>query len=1549
MSISNLVAAELSQAAYASFASFSSGNTQYTLDGVLYSLPSGWVANLSAPYSQVSTDGTNQFITFVNNTTDQVVMAFKGTNTVSQLKSDLTDGGDAAWNKIAAAANSALNGAGGVLDTYAGYTVMTDGHSLGGGMAQTFALINNLSGYGQNSLPVIKAAVPLVGSETLASFIGAWQTAGGTFTEVNTQADIATAFYRNGTYLDTSPTTLGDPYAAEVLEGYNLEQDGLKIGDAAMTLAGKEEMLWYAGQAHKISSVIAALGTSTSPITLPGNINIALSGALNDETTVENTDGSIAMTDIGGSTYTDIGVASATPISSLSSLATGEIYIFDPTTDNAFVMTESGQTPEAIAYDESTGGSLVFNQASHGSGTLTLSDGAVLSVGGTADLNLVNIAGGSDADEQTLLDYLNAIGYTTTASALNTANFDYLNPTGSSYTVTGTVSGSNDTFTLTSSSAAGAQVTGVSGKTNTLNAYGDLTQDTIGSIQYLDIDGSGNIALTGSEFGLSGMTIEGGGTITIDTAGSYSSTGLSGNFNLKAGDWGGTTFTGDNHNGQTLTASLFGDDELDAGSGTGDTLIAGEGVDTLNGGSGGDTFKALNGLAASSAITGSGSGNKLIADGDISGATISGVQELDIGGTGGNSIALTAAQLAAFSSLNLGFVDTINASGGGTYSVAGATDSGNLTINTDAADNTTLTGDSVGYETLSAADSGGDDTLTAGTGNNDNLIADGSSGDDTLTATAGGGSQDNLSAQYSTGNDTLTAGNGSEVTLTVQYSTGNDTLTAGNGSDDTLSAQYSTGTDTLTVGSGTDDLLIAGDGVDTLTGSSAGYTLFRALDGLAAGSSVTGYGTGNSLTADGDISGATIGGVQTLDVYNSGSNSVMLTHSQFTGFSAISGYSDTIIAATGGTYTLSSGDTVGTLITDAADNTTLNGNDTSGETLSAAGSTGTDTLTAGNGGGDILIAGEGVDTLTGGTGGDTFNLGAGVASGTTVTGNGYGNAILTNASDISGVTISGVTTLDDNSASLTLTSSQLSAFSTFVNASGSSETLAFTSNGTYSLSGKSVSGSFALDASATTGTVSLNTGSGNNTLIAGSGTDTLTGGAGFDVFVTGTGADTIYGGSYNNWVGVYGITLSSSTALIGGAGGNTLQIGGAYGDISQAYITGFAALDIDATVTLTASQLAGFGYIGSDYSTGGTIQAADADTYHLDYADIEQPVTFIAAVGGGTTVYAGGNAETFVTSAAGGDVIWGGTGNTVDVSANGIGGADNYIIMADGTVNFADNARADTYVTGSANTINAGADDTVGSDGGNVIYATGSGDAIWLFGYGGDVAYISASGGNEVVYASSTGDTLHVSGNGAGGTDNYLNIVSGTVDYAANARGDVYGTGNTINAGNTDTVGIDGSSNTVNAGNGDAIWVSGGGTGVQINGGGSDSYYFASGFGTDTINNAATGGATSANGYVNFLSSISDENLWFKQSGNDLVVDVLDTTNQITISNWYTSAGDQVSGFAANGLELDSQLASLVSAMATYQSAHSGFNPTTATSMPTDTTLQSAIAASWHS
>ena len=127
----------------------------------------------------------------------------------------------------------------------------------------------------------------------------------------------------------------------------------------------------------------------------------------------------------------------------------------------------------------------------------------------------------------------------------------------------------------------------------------------------------------------------------------------------------------------------------------------------------------------------------------------------------------------------------------------------------------------------------------------------------------------------------------------------------------------------------------------------------------------------------------------------------------------------------------------------------------------------------------------------------------------------------------------------------------------------------------------------------------------------------------------------------------------------------------------------------------------------------------------------------------------------------------------------------------------------------------------------------------------------------------------------------------------------------------------------LNLGNNSTIFVNDG-TGDIINGGGSDHYNFASTFGQDTINN---GTGSTANGSIAFDTGVTDEKLWFKKSGNDLLIDLLGTTDQIKVAGWYTGAGKQVQAIDAGGLTLDTQIAQLVTAMATYQTAHSSFNP----------------------
>jgi antitoxin component YwqK of YwqJK toxin-antitoxin module len=215
-------------------------------------LPPGWN---SVPLSNNSA-GVDSFSVFVNPDTQQAVIAFKGTNTPTQAYNDVTSTGAQDYYNIRTLAQTALRK---IQSDYSGYQVFTDGHSLGGGMAQSFALENGLSGFGQNSLPVASgtAADPRIFPST-ADFNTALQnyragltqdSSGNTahFNEVNVSGDPATLAYSGGTYLDTSPTTLSSSYSI-------IEKAGALISRISSAAALGLEA-WAMSQAHSIDTV----------------------------------------------------------------------------------------------------------------------------------------------------------------------------------------------------------------------------------------------------------------------------------------------------------------------------------------------------------------------------------------------------------------------------------------------------------------------------------------------------------------------------------------------------------------------------------------------------------------------------------------------------------------------------------------------------------------------------------------------------------------------------------------------------------------------------------------------------------------------------------------------------------------------------------------------------------------------------------------------------------------------------------------------------------------------------------------------------------------------------------------------------------------------------------------------------------------------------------------------------------------------------------------------------------------------------------------------
>jgi Ca2+-binding RTX toxin-like protein len=106
--------------------------------------------------------------------------------------------------------------------------------------------------------------------------------------------------------------------------------------------------------------------------------------------------------------------------------------------------------------------------------------------------------------------------------------------------------------------------------------------------------------------------------------------------------------------------------------------------------------------------------------------------------------------------------------------------------------------------------------------------------------------------------------------------------------------------------------------------------------------------------------------------------------------------------------------------------------------------------------------------------------------------------------------------------------------------------------------------------------------------------------------------------------------------------------------------------------------------------------------------------------------------------------------------------------------------------------------------------------------------------------------------------------------------------------------------------------------------------------------------ATASNAdVVEFLGGISIEQLWFRQSGNNLVVNVIGTSDQVTVQGWYAGNPYHVEQFkTAEGNALrDSQVQNLVNAVAAFAPPPAG---QTALSPSYAATLLPVIAANWQ-
>ncbi len=799
---------------------------------------------------------------------------------------------------------------------------------------------------------------------------------------------------------------------------------------------------------------------------------------------------------------------------------------------------------------------------------------------------------------------------------------------------------------------------------------------------------------------------------------------------------------------------------------------------------------------------------------------------------------------------------------------------------------------------------GGADFLSGGAGND---ILDGGLGDDSLTGGAGidtlNGGDGVDTASYSTS----TAG----VTINLVLGTG----LGGDAEGDTLSGiENLTGSDfadTLT-GDGNSNRLIGGLGADSLLG-----------------------GDGNDILEGGDGDDILRGGAGADQIIGGNGNDT-----------ASFAFSSAAVQVSLKTMTLTGGDAAGDTLSGIEN---LSG---SGQDDSLTGDDGNNVI-LGNSGADIMDGGAGIDTasyqaatagvivslLEGkGTGGEA--AGDSLLNFENLRGSGFADTLIGDASAnyIDGGT--GADTIDggdgNDVAGYTRSTAAISinlAHGTGYGGDAEGDTLLRIEGVVGSAFDDSITGSAGVDL-----------------LYADNGHDHINGGAGADYIDGGSGNDTVY---YSASLAGVTVNLATGSGLGGDAQGDTLV------GIERIFGSGF---DDSLTGNGGSEYLAGdigndilIGGAGADYLDGGS--GSDSIKYTGSAAAVSINLGTGTGSGGDAQgdilvsierVYGSGFDDSLVGStgndylygeaghdhfngAAGADYLDGGAGNdSVYYSAASAGVTIN---LSAGT-GLGGEAQGDTLIS-IERVYGSAFDDSL----------TGSAAAELLMGGDGNDHFNGAAGADHIDGGAGT-DTVYYSGSAAGVT---INLATGT-GLGGEAQGDtlvsierVYASAfdDSLTGGTAAELLVSGSGNdTLSGGKGDDFLEAGLGN---------DLYRIFRGDGFDTISQAGLSDADSTTDQVLFGAGIAHDQLWFRQSGNNLLINVIgEAASQVALQDWFSAPANRIDAIrTADGQQeiLSSMVQNLVNAMASYSATPPGG---LTLSSAEHSALDGVIAASWQ-
>ncbi len=469
---------------------------------------------------------------------------------------------------------------------------------------------------------------------------------------------------------------------------------------------------------------------------------------------------------------------------------------------------------------------------------------------------------------------------------------------------------------------------------------------------------------------------------------------------------------------------------------------------------------------------------------------------------------------------------------------------------------------------------------------------------------------------------------------------------------------------------------------------------------------------------------------------------------------------------------------------------------------------------------------------------------------------------------------------------------------------------------------------------------------GNDIIIGGAGNDTLEGGAGDDTFVVegtdqgydlingGEGFDTIQGGAGDDTIGLHHFQADDSVERIdGGTGHNTIAGGGGDNntlDFSATELVGIAAIDGgwgNDIITGSSGNDTIIGGAGNDALEGGsgddtfavegtnqgydlvsggegfdTIQGGEGDdTIGLSQFSVDDGVERIDG-GGGINTIAGGGGDNNTLDFSGTELlniaaIDGGWGNDIITGSSGndtiIGGAGNDTLEG--------GSGDDTFAVEGTN---QGYDLVSGGEGFDTIQGGEGDDTIGLRGFSVDDGVERIDGGGGI-------NTIA----GGWGDNNTLDF-SGTELVGIAAIDGRWGNDIITGSSGNDTI-IGGAGNdTLGGGAGDDTIKGGINNDIVSGGQGSDVYKFAELDGVDVIYNYDY--SSGRNDVLEF-EDISYDRLWFTQSGNDLVIDVVGTNDKVTVDDWYLGENYQLDEITAGDLTLrQNHVVQLVNAMAVF-------------------------------